>query len=49
MRVWQNFTSENTKQIDEIIEKREIMLNKLKSLELARKVVRKGFIKVLWS
>ena len=39
----------NTKYIDEVIEKHESMINKLKASELARIIVWKRFIGVLWS
>ena len=49
MGVWKNLTGDNTCQINEIIEKHESMINRLKSSELARKIVRKGFIGAIWS
>lgn len=49
MGVWQNLTGDNTRQIDEIIEKHENMINNLRSSEIARKIMWKGFIGVLWS
>ena len=49
IEVWKKLTGENSKQIDEIIEKLESMINKLKSSELFRNIFWKGFIVVLWS
>ena len=49
MGVWQDLTGDNTKQIDSIIEKHENMINTLRASDMARKIVWKGFIGVLWS
>ena len=49
MGVWQDLTGDNTTQIDAIIDKHSKMINKLRSSDMARKIVWKGFIGVLWS
>ena len=49
MGVWQNLSGDNTTQIDAIIEKHTKMINRLRSSDMARKIVWKGFIGVLWS
>ena len=38
MGVWQHLSGENIKQIYKIIEKHKSMINRLKSLELAKKM-----------
>ena len=49
MCAWQKLTGDNTKQINDIIEKHQAMINKIKFSEIVRKVAWKGFIEVLWS
>ncbi len=49
MGVWQNLTGDNTTQIVAIIEKHSKMISGLRSSDMARKIVWKGFIGVLWS
>ena len=49
MGVWQDLTGDNTKQINAIIDKHSKMINKLRASDMARKIVWKGFIGVIWS
>ena len=44
MDMCQDLTGDNTKRIDEIIEKYLAMINNMRSFQLARKMVWKGFI-----
>ena len=39
MRVWKKLRKDNKRQINKIIEKHKIMINRLKSSELAKKIV----------
>ena len=48
MGVWQNLTGDNTTQINAIIDKHSKMINRLRSSDMARKIVWKVFIGVLW-
>ena len=41
-----NLTGDNTKQINEIIEKHQVIINKIRLSDLARKIVWKGSIGV---
>ena len=47
--VWKNLTGDNKRQINKIIEKHKSMINKIKPFELARMILWKRFMGVIWS
>ena len=48
MGFWQNLSGENTRQINELIQKHKDSIQKLRTSDLSRRVAWKGLFGVLW-